>query len=260
MAGKIILVAGKPEVFVDGTDLGQWGRAGHPSQAYDMVDTVTFRDGGHRNKQGLETGEFEWTGLFDVSPAASATGAYETVRDLLSTNGAGAGKVVSWYPEGTAPGAPIAAAAQGIGFSTGRAFNMNYAGGPGDVLEISGAIQQAGTVDNLSFIVGTTITANYTSTNVDMGPSSTLGGRFFFHTIANSATGGNTKWTFVVEHASATNAAYVIATGATATFGTGVTTGAVIISSGQLRRFVRITGTRDSTGGAVQFVVGANRV
>ena len=258
MPGIVILVAGKPAVFPSGNDLGQYGRAGHPEITSDTVDITTFNDNSHRNRRGLEQTNFEWTGLFDSTANAS----YPAVKDLFGDGtGEATARVVSYYPEGTSAGAPIGLARPGIGLSSARAFNLSESGGAGDVLELSGNITQDGTADLLDLIVGTTITANYTSTNIDLGgASSTAGGRFYFHSLTSKAAGGNAKWTFVVEHASATNASYVTATGATATFGSGSATGVVITSSGQLRRFVRLTGTRDSTGGTIEFVVGAKRV
>jgi hypothetical protein len=258
MAGITILVAGKPAVFVSGNNLGQFGRGGHPEIASDTVDITTFNDSAHRNRQGLEQTSFSWTGLFDSTANAS----YPIVKDLFGdSTGAATARVASYYPEGTAAGAPIGYAKPGVGLSSARAFGLTESGGVGDVLELNGEISQDGTADFLDLIVGTTITANYTSTNIDLGgASSTAGGRFYFHSLRSTAAGGNAKWTFVVEHASATNAAYVIATGATATFGSGSATGVVLTSSGQLRRFVRLTGTRDNSAGTIEFVVGAKRV
>ena len=261
MAGIVILIGGKPAVFASDQNLGQYGRAGHPEQAKDQVDTMTFLDTAHRNKHGNETNTFPWTGLFETSAAGTGGSSYDQVKDLFG-NGTGnaTARVVSYYPESTAGGAPAASPIPGVGFDAARAFSFSESGGPGDVLEISADIQQDGTADDLSLIVGTTVTGNYTSTSIDMGPSSTAGGRFYLHALNNLAVGGNTRWIFTVQHASAADASFVTATGATATYGTGVTTGVVITSSAQLRKFVRVVATRDASSGTFEFVVGAKRV
>lgn len=256
-----ILIGGKPALFASDQNLGQYGRAGHPEVGKDLVDTMTFDDNAHRNKQGLETGSFPWTGLFEASPASTGGSSYDIVRELFGeSTGNAAGAVVSYYPESTSAGAPVDAAAPGVGFDKTRAFGMSESGGVGDVLELSADFQQDGTVDDLRLVVGTTVIANFTSTNVDMVASSTAGGRFYLHSMTNLASGGNTKWVFTVQHASATAASWVTATGATGTYGSGTTTGVVLQSSGQLRRFVRVVATRDATSGTFEFVVGANRV
>jgi hypothetical protein len=256
-----ILIEGKPAVYASDKNLGQYGRAGHPDLQKDQVDVMTFLDGGHRNRPGLEANAFQWTGLFEASEAGTGGSSYDAIKELFGDGtGAAAGHVVSYYPQSTAAGEPVDAAAPGIGFDKARAFNITESGGVGDVLELSADIEQDGTADHTNLIVGTTVTANFTSTNIDLTASSTAGGRFYLHTLNNLAVGGNAQWTFTVQHASATGASWVTATGATGTYGSGTTTGVVLTSSGQLRRFVRVVATRDATTGTFEFVVGAKRV
>lgn len=249
-----ILKNGNPGVFVKDKNLGQDGRAGHPALSYDVVDVVTFDDNSHRNQQGLQDNSFEWTGLFNGNATGSRS--YQVIKELLGDGtGAAATQVVSYYHSDPATGA-----APGYGFDAARAFNMNESGGPGELLELSASIGQAGTVDSIVSMGTSQITANGVSTWVDLGPSSAAGGRFYLHLGTNQADGGNTRWTFTMHHASATSAATAVATGATATFGTGVSTGVVLQSTGQLRRFVRMAFVRDATTGTIDYQVGANRI
>lgn len=250
--GVVILKNGNPAVWVHDANLGQDGRAGHPSVGHDTVDAMTFIDGGHRNRQGLETGAFEWTGLFESASGRS----YEIAKDLFGDGtGAGTARVVSYYMT-----SPTTGGAPGWGFDAARGFGLSESGGPGELEELAISMTQDGTVDHIQSMGTNRATANFTSTWLDLGASSTAGGRFYLHIGTNLATGGSAQWTFTVHHASSTGAATAIATGATATYGSGTTTGVVLQSTGELRQFVRLSGTRDATGGTVEYIVGANRI
>ncbi len=250
----VVLKGGKPTVYVHDTNLGQDGRAGHPSRSKDQVDVVTFLDDAHRNRPGLENVTFDWTGIFTATSGRS----YNVIKDMFGdSTGNATARVVSWYAGDTDPAAGVGA---GVGMNAARVFDMNEDGGPGDLLELNASMVQDGTSDDLRLIEISSATASFTSTNLDMGASSTAGARFYLHLLTNSASGGNTQWVFTVQHASSTAASWVTATGATATYASGTTLGAVITSTGQLRKFVRVLGTRDADSGTVEYVIGAHRV
>jgi hypothetical protein len=248
----LILKGGNPAVYAHGANLGQFGRSGHPALSKDQVDVVTFDSAGHANKQGLESAGFTWTGLF----TSSASTSYEVVNDMFGgATGAAPGRIVTWWPEGSS-----IRDKQGIGLDKVYGFSNTNDGGPGELLEITTDMVQDGTSDYITGIIGTTYTANSTSAAATMGASSTLGGRFYFHVLSCSASGGNEEFDFLIQHASATNQTYVTATGGSVTVASAQSNGTVFLSSGQLRAFTRVVVTRDASSGAVQFVLGAYRV
>ena len=252
----VILKNGNPAVWVHDANLGQDGRAGHPAVGNDAVDAVTFDSGGHQNRQGLESGVFEWTGLFEGNATTVPPRSYAIAKDLFGDGtGNSTARVTSYYMTD-----PSVGAAPGWGFDAARGFGMAESGGPGELEELTISMQQDGTVDHIQSMGSARVTNTFTSTWLDLGASSTAGGRFYLHIGTNVAVGGNTRWNFTIQHASATNAATVVATGATATYGTGTSLGAILESTGQLRQFVRMVGTRDATSGTIEYIVGGNRI
>jgi hypothetical protein len=246
-----ILKGGNPAVYAHGANLGQDGRSGHPNLSKDTVDAVTFNDAGHSNKHGLESVSFDWTGLY----TASAGRSYNVVMDMFGdSTGNASARVVSYYPEGSA-----IRDKQGIGLDKVTAFSVAQDGGPGDLLELNAGFDQSGTSDFITGVIGTTYTANSTSTVATMGASSTAGGRYYLHILNASMSGGNEEFDFQIEHSSANGANFISATGASMTVASAQSAGTVLISSGQLRAFVRVVVTRDASSGSVEFVLGAYR-
>lgn len=252
MASPIVLMGGKVAVYVDGSDLGQDGRAGHPAITRDTVDAVTFKDTAHRNKASLGgVFSFDYTGLFTSTVGRS----YTVLNDMW---GSGTGnptpQVLTYWPDSATVTAP------GIGLGSAFVTNITNVGGPGDLEEISVTITQDGTFDDLTGIApNNTVTANFTGTAVDLLSSSTAGGRFYINILDNKAVGGSAQWVLTVEHSTNSTGNFVTATGATGTYGTGTAIGTILVSSGDLRQYVRLIGTKDATTGTFQYVAGAKR-
>jgi hypothetical protein len=257
MGAVVVLIGGKPQLYVHNADLGTSGRVANPSIQHDMVDAVTWADNGHRALPGQQTVTMSFTGLFDSTAEAS----HEVLNGLQSN-----ARVASYYPDGDTAAGTVRGTGTGIGFGSLRASVYNFSGGVGELLESGGDLTQEGTAEiplqSLAAKAGVTGSTTNIVADSPFAASSTAGGAFYIHVFDNSASGGNARWTVALHHGSSTAAgSFAVLAPATGTFGNGTTTGTrIVIAPGTtIRRFTRAVINRDANSGSLTYQIGFYR-
>lgn len=176
----VIAKGGKPDIFVDDSDLGDNGRVSNPALAAGSADVTTFADSGVKRKVALRDIAYHFEGLFDSAAAKS----HDALNDLRTNP-----RIVSVYLEGDGAGKP------GVILNNAHAENYNAGIQVGAVIPVEADIVQDGVEElAVSLAEKATYAATTSEDGVDNGAASADGGSFVIHVFAFSATGGNARW------------------------------------------------------------------
>ena len=210
-----------------------------------LSDVTTFSDTGMKGLRGVSDDTFTIETLYDDDAAGP---------DVAIAAALGVDSVLSIYPGGDAIGL--------AGYSGGTALVAENAmvSAVGEIVKASvrGSFNQR--ADRLKSL-GTEATATATTngTTIDDAAASAVGLVWAYHVSAWSASGGNARWQILLEDSANGSSWATLLTETYNITAVGAARKATSIT-GAIRRYVRLTVTRDATSGSITYQAGYQRL
>jgi hypothetical protein len=234
-------------IYVDGYDISGDGSSLEVNAASVMADDSTFTNTGRTHKKGIKDDSLNYDGFFD-DDAAQVDAIFAALREAAGSSV----DIVSNYPDLDTVGKTGTA---------GLIENSNYTV-PSKVAElvlikgnfgIEGGLMKVRSLGTKATITGTT-----TSTAVDDGAQSLLGGTWFIHVFAIACSGGNACATFTLQD-SANGSAWLTVGTESYNISGSTPTQALHSFTGTLREYVRLVVTKDCTTMSITYQAGYHR-
>jgi hypothetical protein len=229
--------------FVDKYNLTPFTRDVAPKSNSPLRDVTVLGDTGRKWFRGTGEDVASWSGLFDDGASGS-----DVIMDGLRA--ATVSQVISIWSGDTVLGN------QGYGSGDGWSVGPEITSRVGNMVEMSAEIQ-LGLMDRLKSL-GPLVskTATFNGTSIDDAASSSSGGKWIYHIVTFSATGGNARWQIVLQD-SANNSTF--ATVASESVNITAVGAARRVFTGTLRRYVRVRVVLDATSGTLEFFAAYER-
>jgi hypothetical protein len=227
-------------VLMNGTDMSPFLNEATETQTIETAETTTFADSDKTYITGLADGTVSTSGLFDSSAGAS--------NDVLTGAIGQEDNTFTVLPEGATAGARSVIA-------NGQLTSYDVTSPVADVVSISAEIQADGGLFSGFALNGLTDTGTSASlTGINTGGSSSGGGLFNLHVVANTRDGAATV---KVQH-SADNVTWVdlvTFSGISAS----VKDGESITSTGTVNQYLRAAHSLAGSSGSITYHVSAAR-
>jgi hypothetical protein len=227
-------------VLMNGTDMSPFLNEATETQTIETAETTTFSDSDKTYITGLADGTVSTSGLFDSSAGAS--------NDVLTGAIGQEDNTFTVLPEGATAGARSVIA-------NGQLTSYDVTSPVADVVSISAEIQADGGLFSGFALNGLTDTGTSASlTGINTGGSSSGGGLFNLHVVANTRDGAATV---KVQH-SADNVTWVdlvTFSGISAS----VKDGESITSTGTVNQYLRAAHSLAGSSGSITYHVSAAR-
>jgi hypothetical protein len=227
-------------VLMNGTDMSPFLNEATETQTIETAETTTFADSDKTYITGLADGTVSTSGLFDSSAGAS--------NDVLTGAIGQEDNTFTVLPEGATAGARSVIA-------NGQLTSYDVTSPVADVVSISAEIQADGGLFSGFALNGLTDTGTSASlTGINTGGSSSGGGLFNLHVVANTRDGAATV---KVQH-SADNVTWVDLV-TFSSISASVKDGESITSTGTVNQYLRAAHSLAGSSGSITYHVSAAR-
>ena len=234
----------KSKLYVAEFDLTSYTTGMVPSHPRTLDDVSAFGDGGRKWHPGISDAKLSWEGLFDDTATTGSDVALDALR------AATAAKVCTVWPGDTVVGNV------GSGSAEMWLTDQDIPARVGGIVTMTGNLE-ASKWDRLKSLgPKATSTASADGTSIDDSASSSDGGKWFYHILAFSATGGNARWQIVLEDSANDSSFATVGSESVNITAVGAARRAF---TGTLRRYVRLRVVRDATSGSLTYIAGYER-